>query len=218
MSANRKNQRRSFRALASIAIFCVGSGLLAGCGGSSKLAGSTQRASQTPFESNADTRHGSPPAAPAGTTTGKAQLRTPARSPVGRTERATAPADSSKDDVSHATQFNPCNLVSIAEAQSIVGGTIAGRVEAPLGPTCLYRLGGSKSEITVSIESQNLSSITREMANRSTVVVGHRHAYCGRLGTQMLFLPLADGQVLHVTARCSVAQRFAAFALTRLAA
>ena len=42
--------------------------------------------------------------------------------------------------------------------------------------------------------------------------------FCGQLGTQMLFMPLPSGEVLNITAPCSVAQRFASVALSRLAA
>jgi hypothetical protein len=48
--------------------------------------------------------------------------------------------------------------------------------------------------------------------------VGARKAYCGSLGSQMLYVPLTGGRVLHVTASCAVAQRFAALALSHLAA
>ena len=47
------------------------------------------------------------------------------------------------------------------------------------------------------------------------MTVGAHKAYCGSLGTQMLFVPLAGARVLHVTA--AIARRLAALALSRLA-
>jgi hypothetical protein len=113
---------------------------------------------------------------------------------------------------------NPCRLVSRSEAQSIVGHSIAASIEAPLGPTCIYQLSGSKTQITLQVERLSYGQATHQLSKRSLVSVGDRKALCGSLGTQMLFVPLADGQVLHVTAPCAVAQRFAALALKRLTA
>jgi hypothetical protein len=56
------------------------------------------------------------------------------------------------------------------------------------------------------------------MKQRKAVDVSGHQAYCGKLGTQMLFVPLAGGKVLNVTAPCGVAQRLAALALPRLQA
>ena len=114
--------------------------------------------------------------------------------------------------------LNPCKLVSRSEAQSIVGHSIAASIEAPLGPTCIYQMSGSKSQITLQVERLSYGQATHQLSKRTRVNVGDRKALCGSLGTQMLFVPLAGGQVLHVTAPCAVAQQFAALALRRLAA
>jgi hypothetical protein len=134
-------------------------------------------------------------------------------------QKATPTPTTSHDDAAAPpTQFNPCTLVSVAEAQTIVGSELTGRIEAPLGPTCIYKLSSSKPGITVTVESLSLSQVTRNMARPKTLIVGSRRAYCGRLGAEMLFAPLAKGRVLNVTAPCAIARRFAALALTRLAA
>ena len=117
-----------------------------------------------------------------------------------------------------ATGPNPCRLVSLGEAKAITGGAIAASSEAPLGPTCVYKLGGSKSDITLNVEHVSVSQATTHMTGRQQVTVRGRRGYCGTLGTTMLYVPVGGGQILHVTAPCMVAQRFAALALGRLAA
>lgn len=64
----------------------------------------------------------------------------------------------------------------------------------------------------------SFSRLSRQLSSRKAIVVAGRHAYCGRLGTQMLLVPLGKGELLNVTAPCAVAQRFAAYALSHLAA
>ena len=120
--------------------------------------------------------------------------------------------------------FNPCTLVTLAEARTITRGMITGRVEAPLGPTCIYRSSGVKAskthfprDITLAIEAfSNQASGLKP--KRSRVVIAGHHGYCEKLGAQMVVLPLPGSQVLNVTAPCVIAQRFAAVALKRLPA
>jgi hypothetical protein len=109
--------------------------------------------------------------------------------------------------------------VSVAEVQGITHGTIAGRTEAPLGPTCIYRLvGKSTTDITLVVESIRPSQLAPQVAKARRLTVARHPAYCVTLGTQMLFVQLSGGRVLHVTASCPVAQRLAAAALKRLSA
>jgi hypothetical protein len=135
-------------------------------------------------------------------------------------EKARATPATARDDQHRASAalFNPCKLVSLSEAQAITAGAVTSRIEAPLGPTCIYRSAASKAEITVAVESISLSQVSRQMGKRKPLSVGTRNGYCGRLGTQMLFVPLTTGRVLHITAPCAIAQQFAARALPRLAA
>jgi hypothetical protein len=137
-----------------------------------------------------------------------------------RVQASETPATSNDDKTrtAVASTFNPCNLVSLAEAQSITGGAISGRIEAPLGPTCIYVHKGSNQQITLAIESLNFRQVTRQLAKRQSIVVNGRRGYCGRLGAQMLFVQLPAHRTLNVVAPCGVAQRFAAVALNRLAA
>jgi hypothetical protein len=94
---------------------------------------------------------------------------------------------------------------------------VTAQIEAPLGPTCIYRFRGTTSDITLGVESIGLSQATGHLTKRTRITVGTRQAYCGRLGTGMLFVPVSGGHVLNVTAPCSVAKRFAALAISRLA-
>lgn len=114
--------------------------------------------------------------------------------------------------------LNPCTLVSIGQAKAITGGTVSGSFEAPLGPTCVYKAGRPRTDITIDIESVSLAQAASHMTKRKQLTVSGHRAYCGTLGSQMLFVPLPGGKLLHVTAPCGVAQQFATLALGRLAA
>jgi hypothetical protein len=139
---------------------------------------------------------------------------------AGKVQRSRGTPDSSNDESSPsgAKPINPCKLVSLAEAQSITQGGIVGTVEAPLGPTCLYRAHDPKATITMAIETLSYARVTRHLGKRKELTVAHRHAACGRLGRQMLYVRLRAGQVLNVTAPCRIARQFAALALSRLIA
>jgi hypothetical protein len=219
--------------LAGIAVLAAAAALLAGCGASSApKAGApptstsqttTQRAHPTPAQSNADVggAQGQTTTAQPGSA-GSHKVR-PKISEVKRghvVQRAHLVAATSKDDSGSAAaiRINPCRLVSVSEAEAITGGPISGRVEAPLGPTCIYRQAGSKTDITLAVETTTFASATHGMSKPTKVLIKGRSAYCGKLGAQMLFVPLPDGTVLNVTAPCAVAQRFAATALSRLIA
>ncbi len=181
--------------------------LLSGCGGSTAPTAAAQHGQQTPGQSNADiAQEGARPG------TGKIRV---AR--IG-TQSARHDRSTSKDDQSaYAPKaLNPCKLVSLAEAQTITGGQVHSLVEAPLGPTCIY--SGARSEITMSVDPMSVSQASGHMTHRQPVNVGSHRGYCGQLGTQMLFVPLAGGRVLHVTAPCGIAGQFATRALSRISA
>jgi hypothetical protein len=215
----------------SFASVCASLVALCGCGGSSPTKTTpttTQSARPTAPLSNADIGsapaqisshepqhrsqgargdNASRPSAPVGATHGPG---------AGKAEKA-RPSQTTEVSEGVAKPVNPCKLVSTSEARAITGQLIAARIEAPLGPTCIYRFAGSQSQITLSIESASLSQIAHQMTKRTRVTVGGRQAYCGSLGTKMLFVPLPGGRVLHVTAPCAIAQHFAAVALGRAA-
>jgi hypothetical protein len=113
-------------------------------------------------------------------------------------------------------RFTPCNLVSQAQAAAIVGGTIKPLVEAPQGPTCIYRSATGKQFITVSVQSADFARIKRQLHRRSEFSLNDATAYCGTYGQPMLYVPLSGGRVLSVAAPCGVAKQFAAKAIPRL--
>ena len=138
-----------------------------------------------------------------------------------RVQHAQSTPSSTNDDPSNAgvQPINPCRLVTAPEARSITAGQITGITEAPLGPTCIYHSTKAKSpSITMTVEVMKLAQVTQKLAGRAQFTIKSHPAYCGKLGTEMLFVPLANGQVLNVVAPCSVARQFASVALGRLAA
>lgn len=135
-------------------------------------------------------------------------------------QRAQSTPSSSDDDPSNAgvRPINPCRLVTAPEARSITAGVVTGITEAPLGPTCIYRSTKAKSPgITMTVEVMKLSQVIQKLGGKAQFTIKSHPAYCGKLGREMLFVPLTNGQVLNVVAPCSVAREFAAVALGRLA-
>jgi hypothetical protein len=232
-------QRRRRVRLAQLGtIVGVGASLVAlgGCGGSSSQSSSSSASASSAAASAQHAQHARATLAQSNADVGQASAQTtdaapPARGSkaklarargsvqrAGGTQKARPTPSSSNDDLSDtgARPQNPCTLVSVAEAQAITGGRIKGRIEAPLGPTCIYKAAKPNTEITVAVESMSFSQVTRQLSRRERVTVAGHQAYCGHLGTQMLVVALQHGQLLHVTGSCGVARQFAAAALARL--
>jgi hypothetical protein len=111
---------------------------------------------------------------------------------------------------------NPCALVSKAQAQTIIGEPIAAPQEAPLGPTCIYDARGGKEPITVAVETVEFAKIRPLIHDPVRIAVAGHTVYCGDYGRPTTFVPLAHGQVLNVSASCSISMRFAEQALSRV--
>jgi hypothetical protein len=232
MSTSRNHKIPKLKGLAGVGVV-LAAVLLAACGGSSSpQQGKTQTARPTSAQSGADVGTAQAQSKAPHHSGGTSSASSPSGAIVGGPSQgskvvkahptpATSSDDTSSEDTTRtalANTFNPCTLVSLAEAQSITGGAVAGRVEAPLGPTCIYARKGSSQRITLAVESTNFGQVTRQLAKRRAVVVNGRNGYCGRLGSQMLFVQLPANRTLHIVAPCAVAQRFAAAALNRLTA
>lgn len=112
--------------------------------------------------------------------------------------------------------FTPCNLVTPGQAQAILGGPIRAPLEAPQGPTCIYRTRSGTGYATISVQSLDLAALRKNLRDVRPVSVAGRRAYCGELGQPMLYAGLGDGRVLAVAARCRVARQFASRAVPRL--
>lgn len=114
-------------------------------------------------------------------------------------------------------RFSPCNLVTAREAAQIIGHPVQQPVEAPQGPTCVYRpRSGKASLVAVAVQSTRFAAIKAHLEAMRTAEVGGRTAYCGRYGQPMLYVPLSGGRLLSVTGTCSTAKSFAAKALKHL--
>jgi hypothetical protein len=219
---------------------CAAVVALAGCGGSTSSStvsssavaatgtatapkGPVRPAHATPSESNPDVGGASAQNTPSAkrirrATAGQA-VRRDKVTKAGKIERAQPTPGSTNDDVNAtgAQQLDPCTLVSVAEAETITHGQIKRRIEAPLGPTCIYEPARSHAQITLAIESMSFARVARQLARREHLSVAGRQAYCGHFGMQMLVVDLPQGQLLNVTGSCEVARQFAAAALHRLA-
>ena len=114
------------------------------------------------------------------------------------------------------SRFTPCNLVTKAQAGAIVGAPLQDPLEAPQGPTCIYRSQDGKRFVTLAVQSVAFSKLKRQMHKRQQVAVSDKTAFCGMLGQPILYMPLSGRRVLSVAAPCQVARKFAARAVLRL--
>jgi hypothetical protein len=113
-------------------------------------------------------------------------------------------------------RFTPCNLVTGREARDIVGEPMEVPVEAPQGPTCIYRPRAGKDLIALAIQDTSFTKIKRRMDDLRRVDVSDRTAYCGTYGQPVLYVPLRGGRLLSVNADCDIARGFAVKALSHL--
>lgn len=108
---------------------------------------------------------------------------------------------------------SPCGPISAKQAQAITGETLVSKTVAPLGPTCIFKFHGRLSTVTLVVEGAAIQTFVRQMRRPERVDVAGLPAYCGTLGSTVLFVALPKGGVLSVTAPCPIAQAFAAQAL-----
>jgi hypothetical protein len=114
------------------------------------------------------------------------------------------------------SRFTPCNLVTKAQAQAIVGAPIHDPLEAPRGPTCIYRTQDGKRFVTLAVQPLEFSQLKRRIHKRQPVSISEASAFCGVLGSPVVYVSLPKHRVLSVGAPCDVGRRFAATALGRL--
>jgi predicted small lipoprotein YifL len=114
------------------------------------------------------------------------------------------------------TRFTPCNLVTRAQAGVILGGPIRPLLEAPQGPTCIYRAEKGKDLVTVAVQQVDFKKVKGQLRQPTRLKIASRTAICGQYGQPMLYARLSSGRVLAVAASCPVAKQFASRALTRL--
>jgi Protein of unknown function (DUF3558) len=114
------------------------------------------------------------------------------------------------------SEFTPCNLVSPDAAAGYLGAPVAPPVEAPQGPTCIYRTRDGKQFVTVAVQPLDLAAVRSQIRGTRQVDVAGRAGLCGRHGQPMLYVPLSGGRVLGVSGDCDVALRFASTAVDAL--
>jgi hypothetical protein len=114
------------------------------------------------------------------------------------------------------SRFTPCNLVTAAQAHAIFGAPVQSPLEAPQGPTCIYRTKSGKGFVTLAVQSADLARLKRQARRPQRVDVGSRAAFCGTLGQPTLYVSLSRGRVLSIAAPCETAKQFALKALPRL--
>ncbi|HWI71937.1 MAG TPA: hypothetical protein VNT55_08285 [Baekduia sp.] len=117
-----------------------------------------------------------------------------------------------------ASRFTPCNLVRRSEAAAILGVAVRPLVEAPQGPTCIYRAAKGTGFITISVQKAALSKLRKQMRHVKPVAVAQRDSLCGTVGRPALYVPVSSARVLVVTAPCGVAKQFASAAVPRIPA
>jgi hypothetical protein len=116
-----------------------------------------------------------------------------------------------------ASAQNPCTFVTRAEAAAALHSQLVRELEAPLGPTCVLELKGMKQSVTLALQTLDVQRHIAQMKQKPVrlTIAGHT-AYCGTLGTSLLYVPLAAGRALQVSAPCGAAQALAAKAIPRI--
>lgn len=112
-----------------------------------------------------------------------------------------------------AGRLDPCELVSAAQAEAILGGRVATPQEAPLGPTCIYQPVGARTFVTLSLQAVNLAQLKPDIRHLTKLDVDGRTAYCGDYGETTTYVATAHRQILAVAAPCGIGRLFAADAL-----
>jgi hypothetical protein len=126
-----------------------------------------------------------------------------------------------------ASRFTPCNLVSKAQARSILGAAVVEPFEAPQGPTCIYRTRTGQDYVTVAVQQTDFAKLKPLVRQRKRFTVADHAGICGSNGQPTLYVPLTGGRVLSIAAApkpsskplaapCATAQRFATTALQRI--
>jgi len=110
----------------------------------------------------------------------------------------------------------PCELVTRNEARAILGEAIRAPLEAPQGPTCIYRPETRNFVLTLAVQSVAFKTLAPLLGQPRRIRVAGRIAYCGQYGHAMLYVPLSTGRLLSIAAPCLLARQFAARAIQRL--
>jgi hypothetical protein len=217
-----------------LSLLVAGMGLLAACGGHDSKSSAAPGSPKNPLVANAESPQEARGSKDAGRKNEAGRTSETGRSSDGArskgSKKSTGPAGATrgsgkgpgyKDLVDSQqrkpqSRFTPCNLVTKAQARAIVGAPVRDPLEAPQGPTCIYRTAKGKGFITVAVQSVSFKKLRPRLHQPRRIKVSTRTAYCGQYGQAMLYVPLSRGRVLSVAGPCPVARQFAAAAVQRV--
>lgn len=196
---------------AAIPILLVGPLVFAGCGSSSPAAPHAQVNAAVPAR-----------LAPAdlGSEAGVASRMMPAvvPGPTGaRVERAFNRPTGTESNETGARPVHPCLILRAADVTRVTHVRVLGTTEAPIGPTCIYRLAQDHMMFTFAVENLTLGTTAGPASPHRLTAVGRHRAYCRTTGRPTLLVALPGARVLSVQAPCAKAAGLAAAALRRLA-
>ncbi len=214
-----RTMSRATRRSACVLLPAAAALLLGACGGSSSSSSSSSSPSASVPEGVLGARvQAARKVTPIRQLPAAGQVRPTSHRPL----KARAQAGVIDDEVSAsgAKKLAPCSLVSRAQAQAILGKPVGRPVEAPQGPTCVYRPQDAKRFVTLAVISTNFSTLEPQahLKDRMSVTVSGHAAYCGVAGSPTMIVPLTTGRFLTVAAPCPIAASFAATALSHIKA
>ena len=168
--------------------------LLGGCGGSStsgsfsNLTGAATEQGGSPAEQASSTAHQPVAVASSAGSSHRRKAKERAHKRGAPSTRSRRPAHVTQGHSNQRSQAsagsplvpkgpNPCVFVGGAEAQAIIGTPIVGQTEAPLGPTCVFKLQGQRQTITIAVQREHLLAQVRYMHRRRRLLLGGHRAF-----------------------------------------
>jgi hypothetical protein len=125
-------------------------------------------------------------------------------------------AEGSNSIMAQGQTQRPCGLVSRSRASAIVGAPLLKPVEAPQGPTCIYRAKKGRRMFALSLQSIAFEALGRQLHKPAVTRVARQPAFCVTVGQPTLYVGVSQGRVLSIQASCAMGKRFAEAALSHL--
>ena len=113
---------------------------------------------------------------------------------------------------------NPCSLVTRGQLASAAKARVLKVIEAPLGPTCIVSFKGWHQDLTIALQTANVSREVKLLKKRTTYKVAKHKAYCGKLGGTTFIVSLNATRSLVIDGPCAAAERIAAKAVAHVKA
>jgi len=114
---------------------------------------------------------------------------------------------------------HPCKLVTAAEASALFGAQVADPIEAPLGPSCIFRSREREDFVSIALQQMEEKHLEPLIRDRDKLDVDRLTGYCGPGEGSNLLVPLSSGRVLTIeggAGGCELAKAFAFQALGRI--